>query len=457
MKKTVLIFLVFFQYMIFSQNYMMEQVINFGSATTVAFDFMPAERVIVTYKTSSARIFSMAGQQLSIFWNFTDSLIPGSECGVLGVCLDPDFSSNHYIYIYYVHLSDVSLRVVRLTENNNLGTNPVLLFKYIPVSQDFGIHVGGNLKFGPLNKLFITIGNCGTDSNSQSLKNPLGKIIRINSDGSIPSDNPFYDDGNPSTGNDDRIWAYGLRNTFDFTFSPVNDSIYASENGNFGNDEINFIKKGKNYGYPICQGFCFPFNPLYKQPMDVITTNGYAPTGILFYTGSQMPELVNKIILTGAGYGIYRGFLKCDAGNAPFYDTITSKSIMLSNHGYSTLKQGSDGFIYALNLSGKLERMRHNPNGINNSSEPAEFTLNQNYPNPFNPETTIRYSVPKGSFVSLQIFDVLGRELYKPVYENKARGSYEVIWNAENYPSGVYFYRLTAGEFSEEKKMVLIK
>jgi hypothetical protein len=102
--------------------------------------------------------------------------------------------------------------------------------------------------------------------------------------------------------------------------------------------------------------------------------------------------------------------------------------------------------------------------GINQISKeiPSSFKLEQNYPNPFNPSTNIKYRVPSGSitdnkFVSLKIFDILGKEVETLVNEKQSPGEYEVNWDASQYPSGVYFYKLSAGDFSETKKMLLVK
>ena len=88
---------------------------------------------------------------------------------------------------------------------------------------------------------------------------------------------------------------------------------------------------------------------------------------------------------------------------------------------------------------------------------PLSFSLSQNYPNPFNPSTTIGYSIPTNSFVTLKIYNLLGSEIATLVNEEKNYGTYKVIWNAQNIPSGVYFYKITAGEYSEVKKMILLK
>ena len=88
---------------------------------------------------------------------------------------------------------------------------------------------------------------------------------------------------------------------------------------------------------------------------------------------------------------------------------------------------------------------------------PTGYSLSQNYPNPFNPSTRFRYSVPQSSKVVIKVFDILGKEITTLMNEQKLAGTYELTWNASNLPSGVYFYRLNAGEFTETKKMILLK
>jgi hypothetical protein len=96
-------------------------------------------------------------------------------------------------------------------------------------------------------------------------------------------------------------------------------------------------------------------------------------------------------------------------------------------------------------------------NDKNETGIPNEFTISQNYPNPFNPTTTIKYNIKEITMVVLKVFDILGREVVTLVNEEKPAGSYEIVFNAANLPSGIYFYRLQAGDYIETKKMVLMK
>ncbi len=119
---------------------------------------------------------------------------------------------------------------------------------------------------------------------------------------------------------------------------------------------------------------------------------------------------------------------------------------------WGDMRNGTGEIYHKMNLTG-------NPNGIIqiNPEIPKIYNLTQNYPNPFNPVTKIRFQLPKNGFVSMEIYDALGRNLTTLVNEDLNPGVYEVEWNAASQPSGIYFYRITASEFSEVKKMVLVK
>ncbi|MCU0373249.1 MAG: M28 family peptidase [Ignavibacteria bacterium] len=99
----------------------------------------------------------------------------------------------------------------------------------------------------------------------------------------------------------------------------------------------------------------------------------------------------------------------------------------------------------------------YNPVSVGENNTELNYGLNQNYPNPFNPQTKIGFSLSKNEFVTLKIYDALGREIQVLVNDNLSSGNYEVIWNAKNFPSGVYYYRIETGSFTETKRMLLVK
>jgi glucose/arabinose dehydrogenase len=461
--------------------------VNYSVTTTVsglpypvAFTFTPDGRYLVTLKAGTIRTYNASGTLLGTFYNLSDSTYDDFERGLLGIEIDPDFTNNHYVYAYYVHRCCVStgqtgsqyLRIVRFTEANNVGTNPTIILN-IQVSNAIpGNHVGGNLRFRPSepNNIYVSIGELNTGSNAQTLTNPFGKILRIVKDGTIPTDNPFYDDGNPSTGNDDRIWSYGHRNPFDLCFSPVSDSLYISENGStasaMGDDEVNLGVKGKNYGWPTCEGYdtygnnnpCN--NSSFTAPITVmppISNSLPAVTGIIYYSGSVMPEFDNHLLVADNDIGnIWDVTLQ-----GPSYATVTTNVILMdvvTPGGLTTLKQGADGCVYAMkggyNASGTISKICHSGVGIAEST--AELSIGA-YPNPFNETATISYTIEKPAFVSIALYDITGRKIADLSNESTAAGKHTLTVDASAFGAGTYFCTVKANDVQRTIKLVIIK
>ena len=119
--------------------------------------------------------------------------------------------------------------------------------------------------------------------------------------------------------------------------------------------------------------------------------------------------------------------------------------------------QNPDGFIVAF-IANNLHVYYTKAVSVNNTNQNVNtFSLSQNYPNPFNPSTTIEYSIPKTLFVVLKIYDILGREITTLVKQEEKSGNYKVKFNGSQYNSGIYFYKLQAGSFSQTKKLILVK
>ncbi len=150
--------------------------------------------------------------------------------------------------------------------------------------------------------------------------------------------------------------------------------------------------------------------------------------------------------------------------NGVYYSTNGGASWTQENDGLAdTISVGvfslSDGFLYAVTSQGYIYRSNSKVTAIQTlkDNRPENFMLSQNYPNPFNPTTTIRYSIPKASFVSLKVYDALGREVLTLVNEEKSPGNYSVVFDGSKFSSGVYFYRMYAGGFEKIKKLILLK
>lgn len=166
-----------------------------------------------------------------------------SEAGLLGFVLDPEFSDSNLAYVYYTYVDSSGQfnRIVTLRLDSGIWREERLLLDRIPSGS---YHHGGRLKIGPDGMLYATAGDASRAEIAQNLDSLGGKILRMNLDGSIPSDNPFPDS---------YVYSYGHRNPQGMAWLP-DGTFYASEHGNNANDEVNRIEAGQNYGWPVIQG-----------------------------------------------------------------------------------------------------------------------------------------------------------------------------------------------------------
>lgn len=261
-------------------------------------DFLPDGRGIFTQRPGNIRILNNDGQITN--FNFQ---IPGvkhiGEGGLLGIAVDPKFSENKFIFIYYTYSSNgenTLNRVVRYEFKNNTFTNQKVIVDQIPGGTN---HNGGRLKFGPDEFLYIATGDAGDPSRSQDKNSLAGKILRVDRKGKPASDNPF----NNST------YSYGHRNPQGISWNS-NDQLYETEHGPLAHDEINRIIKGGNYGWPIIQGMQSRNEMI--SPIKESGIGTWAPSGTEFYSGSLF----------------YAGL----RGNALYEAKIENESVDLTEH-----------------------------------------------------------------------------------------------------------------------------
>ncbi|MFC0471912.1 sorbosone dehydrogenase family protein [Halalkalibacter kiskunsagensis] len=195
------------------------------------------------------------------------------EAGLLGVVLAPDFAESNLAYAHYTYVDDSGQfnRIVTLRLLDNIWSEERLLLDHIPSGT---YHHGGRLKIGPDGTLYATTGNASAPDIAQDLDSLGGKILRMNLDGSIPSDNPY-----PNS----YVYSYGHRNPQGITWSS-DGILFSSEHGSSANDEVNLIEAGQNYGWPIMEG--------YEEQEGMVSplfTSGdadtWAPSGMDYYNG----------------------------------------------------------------------------------------------------------------------------------------------------------------------------
>lgn len=247
-----------------------------------AVDLAPDGRLFVTERTGRVRIVRLEGSTATLqpdpWANINVRATPNTERGLLGIALDPQFAKNGFVYLYYSYRGAGTTtlnRLVRMRDANGVGVEETILLDAIPGSEQ---HDGGRVKFGPDGKLYVTVGDGEVQNRAQDTGSPNGKILRVNADGSIPSDDPFP--GSP-------VWSFGHRNPQGIAWQPDTARLYETEHGPSGlfpaccQDEVNLIEKGKNYGWPIVTGQ--PHDPRFVDPLVWSgRTDTWAPSGATF-------------------------------------------------------------------------------------------------------------------------------------------------------------------------------
>jgi glucose/arabinose dehydrogenase len=248
--------------------------------------FAPDGRLFITLKSGVVR-FRRTNGSVGTLLNFSRKINDEGERGLLGIAVDPGFARNHRLYLVYTHRATARLplhnRLVRVTVRGGrlAPGSERLLFRFNGLRA--GNHNGGSVQIGPDGKLYVSHGENNRGAQAQSLRNLLGKIVRLNRNGTIPRDNPFF---NRANGRNRAIWARGLRNPFKFTFEPRTGRGFVNDVGEQTWEEINRLRRGRNYGWPAQEG---PESgprftpPIFAYRHGATGTTGCSITGGEFY------------------------------------------------------------------------------------------------------------------------------------------------------------------------------
>ena len=294
-------------------------------------DFAPDGRIFFTERTGELRVI----QDDQLLPSILSLNVAGGEGGLLGVALDPNFDQNHYVYLYYTYneFFETKNKVVRYVESDNsLIEDMILVEPFAGASY----HDGGRLKFGPDGKLYITTGDAGMPDISQDKNSVVGKILRINPDGTIPDDNPFGD----------MIYSIGHRNPQGIDWDN-NSRLIATEHGpsgwrGIGHDEINEIIPGGNYGWPDIIGDETKndmIGPVLHSAQDT-----WAPSGATFYYGDKIPQWNGNFFVAGLR-GEHLLMVSFDQNN----QVTSHEKLFLGEFGrLRDVVEGPDGYLYVL-------------------------------------------------------------------------------------------------------------
>jgi aldose sugar dehydrogenase len=251
-----------------------------NSATAMA--FLPDGRLLITERTTGhVRLFANGSLQAAP-WGTVPTSAGGSfsEAGLLGIAVDPGFLTNRFVYVFFTDTSGTQNHIARFEEQNGSGTNLTILnpANSLPGSL---YHNGGAMVFGIDGTLFVSVGDGLTSSNSQTLANWQGKVLRFEVPFlTVPANNPIA--GSP-------IFSLGHRNSFGLTIHPENALLYQTENGGGWMDEVNVIIPGGNYAWPHVEGTEVTPLPAFVDPLFAMQPT-VAPTGTCFYAGDLYPQ-----------------------------------------------------------------------------------------------------------------------------------------------------------------------
>ena len=303
------------------------------------------------------------------------------ERGLDGVQFDPGFATNRWIYIYYTAAQPtLHNRLSRFTagETNAVAGSEVVLLD-LPTLGVSGWHNGGSIAFGPDDKLYLGVGDNNIGAFSQAMDTPLGKVLRLNRDGSIPADNPF---ATTAVGVNRAIWALGFRNPFTMAFQPGTGRLFVNDVGRDTWEEINDVVRGGNYGWPVYEGPANDPNfktPLfaYRHPVDVNASS--AITGGTFYNPAtnQFPaEFVGKYFFAD-GFTQVIGVLDPSTGVATNFATFAPFPASGPDVTPLYLTVGPDGSLYYIARVGRaINRIRHGVSPVPRvGGQPADLVV----------------------------------------------------------------------------------
>ncbi|HEX2113573.1 MAG TPA: PQQ-dependent sugar dehydrogenase [Alphaproteobacteria bacterium] len=308
--------------------------------------FLPDGGMLVTERPGRLRL--IADGRLSPPLRSVPAVLAQGQGGLLDVAIDPDFATSRLVYLSYAEPGDggagTAVARGRLNDARTALENVQVIFRQQPKVSGGG-HFGSRLVFARDGTLFITTGERFRFDAAQDLNSHLGKIIRINRDGSVPRDNPFVG----RSGAKPEIWAYGIRNSQGAALHPETGQLWEVEHGPRGGDELNIIEAGKNYGWPLVSWGRHYSGQAIAEPStrsDLAQpirhwTPVISPAGMAFYTGSLFTAWRGNLIVGGLTAG---GPTRLTLDGA----RVTGEERINLGQRIRDVRQGPDGAVYLL-------------------------------------------------------------------------------------------------------------
>lgn len=309
------------------------------------FDFLPDGRIIISEWAGPVRLYSSAGLSPSL-----SGLPPALEnAGRLDIAIHPRFSENQWVYLCYFH-GDYNANVTRISRgqlDGNSLKNIEVVFEGNDRAESYH-HNGCRIVWESDDIFLATFGDRRHFMDeSQNLQTTTGTIIRLHADGSIPADNPYMEEENARKD----IWAYGVRNVQGIARHPESGIFWFAEHGPLGGDEINILKKGANYGWPLATYGIDYDRTIITEDEELPGMEGplyywrpsTAPSGLAFYTGDDFPDWKGDLFM---GSLADRRLIRLELRG----DRILFQEHLLGelDHRIRAVKMGPDGYLYVL-------------------------------------------------------------------------------------------------------------
>ncbi len=324
--------------------------------------FISAQQLLVTERAGQIRLLDISNISSTTLSGVPEVVAEG-QGGMLDVALGPNYSSEGWIYFTYSKPSKseaaTTLARARLDRDRLFDWQDLLV---TDSATDTRRHFGSRIAFDSDGHVYFGIGDRGERGQAQNLSNHIGSIIRLNLDGSIPSDNPFVD--NPQAKAE--IWSYGHRNPQGLLFDQSSDRLWSIEHGPRGGDEINLIEKGRNYGWPtISHGkeYWGPVavgegtsKPGMEQPRKVYVPS-IAPGSLMLYRGNAFPKWQGNLFAGALKLRHLNRIMLSQSGQASGEERMLEEL----NERIRALTEGPEGWIYFSTDSGRILRIRPAP------------------------------------------------------------------------------------------------
>jgi glucose/arabinose dehydrogenase len=328
-----------------------------------ALEFLPDGRMLVTERPGRLRIVDRSGRISQPLAGVPEVEV-GGQGGLLDVALDPGFAENRLVYLSYAELREggAGTTVARGRLGEGRLEDVRVIYRQQPKVEG-GNHFGSRLVFTRDGKLFVTQGDrFGYRERAQDLSNHLGKIVRVEADGSVPDDNPFVG----RAGALPEIWSYGHRNIQAAAIHPETGQLWTVEHGARGGDELNHPEAGKNYGWPVIT-YGVDYSGLrigegtakegLEQPV-YFWDPVIAPSGMLFYTGDAFPGWKGSVLIGSLQGALVR--LQLEGGRVVREERYQEDGL---GERIRDVRQGPDGLVYVLTDEGNGRVLRVVPAG----------------------------------------------------------------------------------------------